>query len=192
MASLIFIAASSDGNLAGKRVVTMNDLVILTSATAAFMMFLMVHVIVFRLVDRAFLLCALSYIFLLVGAVIIFFEALLLRQTIPTILLMTFSIYGLLVFIYIFGILGVAESSVRIRLLHEIAKAEKGVTEKELLQSYNAKTIVRKRLHRLVSSGELIEQNGIYQINKRLSFIYIPLFITRLLWRLYGVQHPLV
>lgn len=101
--------------------------------------------------------------------------------------IMTFVLYSFFVFMYVFGVFGVIESSIRIRILEIIQSFQKqGLSYRQLLTYYNANIILKKRLTRLVSSGDLVLKDGKYQIGKRISFLYFPAYLTRFLLKLYG------
>ena len=64
---------------------------------------------------------------------------------------------------YVLCVFGPYETSVRMRLVREIAAgADKGVSIQELLGRYSAETIVDVRLRRLLGSGDIIEKDGVY------------------------------
>ncbi len=66
-------------------------------------------------------------------------------------------IYGLAVYLYALYVFGVAESSIRLRMLVEIAAAgPDGLTLAELFARYTERDIVHKRLERFLRSGDLI------------------------------------
>ncbi len=84
-------------------------------------------------------------------------------------------IEGLLCFFYVLCIFGPYETSVRMRLVREIAAGGAcGITFKDLDQRYNAESIVQVRLQRLLGSGDIVEHNGLYRIisHKNLFFIF--------------------
>ena len=77
--------------------------------------------------------------------------------------LLALSIAGLSCLFYVLCIFGPTETSVRMRLVREIARsAEQGISHQDLLARYNAQTILNIRLRRLKGSGDIIEQNGLY------------------------------
>src|SRR3989338_2095143 len=76
---------------------------------------------------------------------------------------LSISIYGLIVFIYILCVFGLHESSIRIRMLRELYAARpRGLSREELLERYNADVILRRRLERLMASGEVTLQGTEY------------------------------
>jgi hypothetical protein len=89
--------------------------------------------------------------------------------------LVALVIQGLLCFFYVLCVFGPYETSVRMRLVREIAKVPSGgVTLADVLQRYNHATIVDIRLQRLTGSGDVLEKDGYYQSrdNKNLFFIF--------------------
>jgi hypothetical protein len=83
-------------------------------------------------------------------------------------------IAGLISFVYVLCVFGPYETSIRMRLVREIAKgASKGISMQELLSAYNPETIINIRLRRLVGSGDVIEKNGIYQPGNKKNFFFI-------------------
>lgn len=94
--------------------------------------------------------------------------------------------YTFLVLAYVLAILGVMESSVRIRLLKEIYDAkEKGITLKQILIKYNKDVILQKRLERFLAVGQIKRINGKYQLEEKFTPYSIPNLVIRLIWKLY-------
>ena len=87
--------------------------------------------------------------------------------------LLALLITGLMSFIYIASIFGPYETSIRMRLVREIAKGkEAGISFEALLKSYSDKTILDIRLRRLVGSGDVIEKDGIYYQGSKRNFFF--------------------
>lgn len=68
-------------------------------------------------------------------------------------------IYSMLSYGY-FHFVNLSESARRIRLLREMEEARLGLTEAQILGRYNAAEILNRRLERLLSTGQIKEQNG--------------------------------
>ncbi len=51
-------------------------------------------------------------------------------------------------------------ASLRIRVLHELGAADKGLTKAELLEKYNARGVLSARIERLASSGRIRAEGG--------------------------------
>lgn len=161
----------------------MPDLLVLTSSCAGFLSFLMIHVFIFRCLDpknasRVFLLSVTSgYVisFLFLGMLWKFTLSPASYPTTSTFLLAGFSIsliYGLFVFHYLGWIFGMGEAAVRIRLLMEIDQMpEKKATLKEIYRRYNADSILKTRLARLVNAGHVTQTGTEYSIRSRFLLI---------------------
>ena len=63
-----------------------------------------------------------------------------------------------------FHFINLGETARRIRILREIYDTKDGLSMEEILQRYNAKEIVEKRLSRLLNNGQVILKNGRYYI----------------------------
>lgn len=74
--------------------------------------------------------------------------------------------YGALGYCY-FHFINLGETARRIRLLRELIDAGTGLSEREILQRYNSKVIVDKRLARLINSRQVIMQDGRYYLGDR-------------------------
>ena len=80
-------------------------------------------------------------------------------------------IYGLLSIIYLFGIFGTIESSITLRLLTIIARnGKQGMHQNAIISSYSRKSIVTRRVDRLLYSGELVTVSRYYRLSKRASY----------------------
>lgn len=83
-----------------------------------------------------------------------------------------YSIFTINIIIYLslnycyFNFVNMGETARRIRILWEINDSKDGLTMEEILQKYNSKEIVEKRLDRLISSGQVIVQNSRYFAGK--------------------------
>lgn len=82
-------------------------------------------------------------------------------------------IYFALCYCY-FHFVNLGETARRIRMLRELYDSYEGLTIGEILERYNAKEIVDKRLQRLVSNRQVIYRDGRYTIGNPLM-----LFIAR-------------
>jgi hypothetical protein len=88
--------------------------------------------------------------------------------------LLALFVAGLLSFIYILCVFGPYETSIRMRVVREIAKGgSKGISMQELLGAYSPEAIMNVRLQRLVGSGDVIEKDGIYQASGKKNFFFI-------------------
>jgi hypothetical protein len=101
-------------------------------------------------------------------------------------LALSFILYGLMVFIFILGVLGVMLTSVRIGLLIEIYKSGlSGIREKDLLRIFNRSTVTRERLFRLVTSGDIRLVKGRYILKRKVSPFLIHMYLQRLFLKIY-------
>ena len=75
-----------------------------------------------------------------------------------------------------FHFINLGETARRIRILRELHDSEDGLSLEEILQRYNAKEIVEKRISRLVNNGQVLYKNGRYYIDSP-----IMLMITRII-----------
>jgi hypothetical protein len=148
----------------------------------SFGIFLLVHLIIFRKVApehllRSLLACVIAIMGLPLVLMGIFFSFQALDATVQAWIcaaLLALVIQGLLCFFYILCIFGPYETSVRMRLVREIAAVPSGGTSlKELLQRYNHETIVDLRLRRLLGSGDIIEKDGLYRVGHSRNFFFL-------------------
>ena len=61
-----------------------------------------------------------------------------------------------------FAFINLNIASIRIRLLKEILKSNKGIALDDILTIYNPDKIVNTRIDRLISGGQLVSKNGRY------------------------------
>ena len=79
--------------------------------------------------------------------------------------MLSFLISQLLVFFHILCLFGPYETSLRFRLIRELARGPaQGLTYPELLQRYNAREILDRRLARLSASGIILQEEGRYRL----------------------------
>lgn len=76
------------------------------------------------------------------------------------------SLYSLLTALFVFGIFSIMEASVTLRIFTEIARSQEGITVFQLLKKHNRIRIVKRRIIRLLHSGELTKSNGMYTLGK--------------------------
>ena len=92
------------------------------------------------------------------------------------------AVNGLLCFVYVLCVFGPYETSVRMRLVREIARAASGgISRQELLKRYSAQTIVDLRLRRLMGSGDIVEKDGLYHSRGQRNFFFIFDSIARII-----------
>jgi len=158
------------------------DILIVEVGFLSFGIFLLIHVITFRRVRpehllKSLLLCVIAMLglpVLLMGVLYSLKAVDAAWQAWVCAAVLALVIQGLLCFVYILCVFGPYETSVRMRLVREMAASPGGLSIGELLQRYNTETIVNLRLRRLMGSGDIIEKNGFYQVSssKNLFFIF--------------------
>lgn len=101
----------------------------------------------------------LAFNLLLVGSVAPFGEGLIrfLFVNVPT--------YAALSYCY-FGVVGLGETSIRIRIYGEIAAAPAGMSNADVERVYSEGAFATMRLRRLLESGDIIEKHGRYFAGK--------------------------
>lgn len=156
------------------------------------------HIIFFRNIPQRTIIKGIVILFgtieILAFAALLILSVTLFRDTLPQkipVLVDSFvfssAIYTLVIFIYILGVFGIMESSIRIRLLTEIAKKKtEGIGSAELLKLYNTDMILKKRLDRFVGSGDISYDHGFYRAKTKYSPFLLPAFILRTIWNIYG------
>lgn len=153
----------------------MNDLTTIIVSLAGFTFFFAAHLFIFRRIREDH---AVRWFFILVFVI--------------GFVIMSFSWLSSILFIllsccYFMGVFGLMSTSVRIRMLSEIARmGTKGMTFKQLLARYNREAIVRSRLSRLMASGDIVFADGKYRPGGRVTFFMVPAFVLKLMKVLYG------
>ncbi|MFH1359727.1 MAG: hypothetical protein ABIJ41_01660 [Candidatus Omnitrophota bacterium] len=77
-----------------------------------------------------------------------------------------------------FHFVNMGETARRIRILRELYEASGGLTLDELLERYNAKGIIEKRIERLVHNDQIIFKEGKYYIKNRLLWLVAKMIIS--------------
>ncbi len=147
------------------------DQIILTSSILSFCGFLGCQAVVFRFLKPEQLLKAIMLMAVWAGSADIllagvwsvnfsFFKSI-------TGVGVSLVLLGLLLFVYILCLFGPYETSIRMRLIREIAKAgDEGASLEHILGQYNARIMLDNRLKRLTGSGDVVIQDGIYRIEQ--------------------------
>lgn len=91
----------------------------------------------------------------------IFFNGGKTAQDFLEIFIVNLAIYASLGYCY-FHFLNLGETARRIRILCEIYDSGDGLSLAEILDRYNAKDIVQRRIERLIDNKQVIEKNGRY------------------------------
>ena len=74
-------------------------------------------------------------------------------------------VYSALSYCY-FHFINLCLTARRIRLIRDLFVAPDGLTLDQILENYNARDILAKRIQRLLGSGQIVEQNGRYLVGK--------------------------
>jgi hypothetical protein len=134
------------------------DTTILLYSLAAFCVFIILQVIVFRLTLQDEALRWLGKLYCMTGATL----SLLLVPN-PTVAFICFVLFTGLAGVYTLCIFSAVEASLTLRILSEVSQAgKKGLAKADLLHRYNKHVIVKRRLERLLRSGDLIFRRGNY------------------------------
>ena len=163
------------------------DTVIVQTGIGLFVLFLASHVIVSRFADaqRAIYWLVKLYLYVAIFAVGGWLTGFGGLQW----LLIAILIYSLLVVLYIFGVFGVVEASITLRLLAEVAKGgEHGLTPALLARRYNVDRIIHTRLDRFLWSGEIIRKGNTYARSNRASYFIVREAFLR--WLRTVFPHP--
>lgn len=99
----------------------------------------------------------------------------------------SFIIFWISSIIYVWAIVGIATTSLRIQLLVTISEAKNGISYTKLLEKYNKNIIIENRLKRLTEAREITYINGKYHYNQKISYFRIHMFLLLLLAKLYKV-----
>ena len=165
---------------------TNHDMIVLACGLGSAILFVLAHVLLFRFslvvnvlnwLIKAFTLLALINLglsFALAGSV--------------SDAAIAFALYGILSFSYVVCFVGPYETSVRIRIVRELAKCAEGLAMKELRRRYDNKDILVVRLERLVLSKDLKVEDAKFKDNRGRSIFTLITALTTFLKNCYGVE----
>jgi hypothetical protein len=139
------------------------DIEIITAAFITFSFFLALVVILFRIIRQESAILWIVRAFVSAGVVAAIFFV---PQWGVTEVIFWASLYGLLTVLFVFGIFSIMEASLTLRFLVEISGARGGITPAELKRKYNRNFIVKRRIARLLYSGELKKTRGMYMLGR--------------------------
>ena len=170
------------------------DYFVLAGGIGTFIVYFLFHIVVFRMVEDRLVFKSLIFVFVFVGilqgVVISSVLNLFLGESflsILTVVATSFFIYFNLSFFFVLAIFGVSISSIRIQILDLISQSKlKGVSTKVILMKYNRDIILRTRLNRLISSGEIKRSGDYFVAHKRFSYFIIHTYVLVLMYKLYG------
>ncbi|KKS97788.1 MAG: hypothetical protein UV73_C0005G0065 [Candidatus Gottesmanbacteria bacterium GW2011_GWA2_43_14] len=167
-----------------------SDITIFLIAVISTLSFVFFHLFFFRFIDKRKILKWLVRLFFLGIAVSISIFNFIVSGPVTyskieaqLIILMMYSLMSLA---YSLAVFGITATSLRIRILTFINNNSQGVNLKQILKKYNRRVILRNRLERFSSSGELVKVNGKYRIRKKFSLFLLPASFFRLIFILYG------
>lgn len=150
----------------------------------SFAVFFILHNLVYRRLRQAKLLKWLEGLFVTVGALLVITGILTGFSGAET--FMAFMIYALLTFIYIVAIDSIYESSIRIRLLREIAAAPAGLTRDEIRARYSSKVILQTRLMRLEAAGDIQKTPHGYKLARSAGLLLGFIGVVKFFRKIYG------
>ena len=101
--------------------------------------------------------------------------------------ILSFVLLGVLAFLYIVCVFGPSESSIRIRVLLDLAQASgHGLSWEKILENYNARTMVDIRLKRCLEAGDVVFDGKVYRLVRPKNVFFIIDAAASGLKRLYG------
>ena len=77
-----------------------------------------------------------------------------------------------------FHFINLGETARRIRILRELYDSKQGLSEKEILEKYNAEEIVVRRINRLMSNGQILYRDDRYYINSPIMLLISKIIIV--------------
>lgn len=91
----------------------------------------------------------------------------------------TFILYTLLIVLYIMGVFSIIESSITLRIFGIIAEneGERGAKISDILARHNKPIIIRRRLERLLDTGDLYKSGKYYVRNNALTYFRIREYV---------------
>jgi hypothetical protein len=143
------------------------DAYIIVYAVSAFCVFVFLQAAAFRMIRQDDAIRWIMKLYCLVGAVLV-----LAASGDAVIALGSFMIFSGFSFVYVLCLFGPVEASLTLRILSEIyGSRPNGITEAGILRCYNKKIIVRRRINRLVKSGDLTRvREAYYRTGKLTAF----------------------
>lgn len=173
----------------------MMDNFIIINTLISMIVYFILHIIILRKINQKDIFKWLAYVYFIASFTPFLIGWWMGWQMIPEIslssiiigVLVAWIFYTFLVLAYVLAILGIMESSVRIRLLKEIYNVkDTGITLKQILIKYNKDVILQKRLRRFIAVGEISFKGGKYQLEKRFTAYSLPNLVIKSIWKLYG------
>jgi len=160
------------------------DFLILSSAVVSLFIFVVVKITVLRFLGGKKIIIGLIYAYFLTS--LINFFVFFFQMTI-VFYIISFLLYSLMAIIYVWLVLGIATTSLRIQLLVTIHELGGRIAYKKLLERYNKRVIIENRLQRLVGAGEIQYSKGYYYYNNTFSYFKLHMLLIKLMAKLYKV-----
>ena len=166
------------------------DFEVFIFAIAGFLIFVTLHLVIFRYIDKRKVFVWLIRIFFL--GMILTIAAFNLSFRIPfsvvkfESLLLISVMYSLASLAYTLALFGITATSLRIRILFFISEHPQGVSERHILRKYDSSQIVKSRLARFAASGEIVKIKGKYRLAKNFPLFLLPALFFRFIFILYG------
>lgn len=167
------------------------DIFIIATAILIFIIFFVAHIIFLRINKDREPVYGIITIFLVTGAIGGAFEWFFIFTSPGEKSAVIISLFSyLFIFIaYMLGVFGMMMSSLRLRMLSEIAgRGKTGISEIELLEIYNRDKIIKSRLSRFIQSGDMEYKNRYYYIKKPFSIFELHGLIFTVIKKLYGIK----
>lgn len=151
----------------------MEDLSIIVTGLLSFLIFLGIHFISFRSLKAEHLFNAIKLTFVAAFIADLGLAFFVFHLANPLHILLSIVIFGLMAFFYVLCIFGPYETSIRMRLIREIAKDSQGKTAAEIALLYNERIILDTRLKRLLGGGDVALKNERYVLVKKTNAFFI-------------------
>lgn len=170
------------------------DIIILTSAVASFIVFFILQVLIFRYVHPEAILKWIMNIFWLSSLLHIFwfFEIRMMwPEFLPVeaigIVALSYFVFGLMAFVYILCVFGPSETSIRIRVVRELREGQgHRLSHEELLKRYNGRMVLERRLQRFLQSGEIRLEQGKYTLCKNANAFFMIDAVAQVIQKILG------
>jgi hypothetical protein len=171
------------------------DILISLHGILSLFMFIVLQILVFRRIRDREVMKWLAYIYLIIGVchfagAVLYWKFFLHGQpgitTVFEYACVSFLIFSMLVVSYVNAVFGITMTSLRIQILTEIMGYGKaGISGKTIARIYSKEVIIRKRLDRLMASGDLQFTGGYYRPKSHMSFFIIHTYFLTVINRLY-------
>lgn len=153
----------------------------------ALMLNILAQIVIIRFTPRKSVVISFFISFLLAAICLVAFEYY--NQSRLDFVLTNLIIFTGMAYCY-FGIVNGGDTSIRIRMLRELVQRPEGLSIAEMYQIYDADQILRIRLERLTTNGQVVLKDGRYYPGK-LQLIYIAKFFLVLKWLVLGKKYEI-